>query len=306
MVRPQKDFERLDPALFRAFMAAVETRNFTRAAHNTSMTQSGVSQHIAKLEAQLGVELFTRVNKSVLLTDAGKKLAKHVEQYLEETDALCEHLKQSTNSLVGLVSYALPGSCIFSPHLGMMLERRAEHPDIELKVFIKTNEEIVGDILNGELDFGFVTRSVSAPGLNLKSFCQEEFILVGRSGSLPKNPTLEQIVQSQFISYPGMDDYFDAWQRHHFPKTKRKYFDALPVKGYIENIHGAVTLLKSGVGLAIIPKHCVQGELDRRELIEIVPSSKKASVLNDIYIATLANQRPTKRAQQVMNWFFEM
>ena len=49
-----RDFTLLDTRLFKAFMAAAETRSFTHAATRAHMTQSGVSQHIAKLEEQIG------------------------------------------------------------------------------------------------------------------------------------------------------------------------------------------------------------------------------------------------------------
>ncbi|OYZ11959.1 MAG: hypothetical protein B7Y39_19090 [Bdellovibrio sp. 28-41-41] len=48
-------FDRIDTRLFKAFLAAAIAENFTQAAEKAGMTQSGISQHIAKLEEQVGV-----------------------------------------------------------------------------------------------------------------------------------------------------------------------------------------------------------------------------------------------------------
>ncbi|HSP84641.1 MAG TPA: LysR family transcriptional regulator, partial [Psychrobacter sp.] len=55
----------------RTFCTLVEIGHFTRTAERLYMTQSGVSQHIRKLESQLGIDLLIRQGKQFSLTDAG-------------------------------------------------------------------------------------------------------------------------------------------------------------------------------------------------------------------------------------------
>lgn len=306
MVRPLRDFERLDPTLFRAFMAAAETLNFTKAADKALMTQSGVSQHIAKLESQLGVHLFVRSNKTVLLTDAGRELALHIEHYLDDTASLCERLRSLEKSLTGHVVYAMPGSCLLAPHLGEMLSKRKQFPGIELRILIQSNEDIVKDLLSGHIDFGFVTTKVEVPGLKLVPFCNEEFVLVSSKTSIPDASTVANLLDEDFVTYPGVESYFEAWQHHYFPKSKKRYFDSLRVKGHIESIHGALALIAAGVGCSVVPRHCVESEVLNGRITVISPHKKSDPLFNTIYIGTLLGRRPTRRAQQVMNWFFEM
>ena len=307
MGRSKRDFDRLDPTLFRAFMAAVEAENFTKAAQAIAMTQSGVSQHIAKLEEQVGVSLFKRVNKSVLLTDAGRMMVAHIERYLDDTEAFYESLQQGAATLSGRVVYAMPESCVLAPHLGMMLRKRAkEHPDIDLRIHIQANADIVHGILAGDLDFGFVTKTFDVPGLKTVAFCEEEFVLISPKGDLAEGATLEQILEAGFVSYPGMELYFDAWQEHYFPRLKKRLSDSVLVRGSIEDIRGAVTMVSEGVGSTVVPKHCAFQELAKKTVAEIHPAAKQSTVKNTICIATVHNDRPTKRAQRVRDWFFDM
>src|SRR6185295_5533892 len=62
---------------FRVFAAVAENLSFTRAAEVMFMTQSGVSHQIARLEKSIGVELFTRDGRQVMLTRAGETLLHH-------------------------------------------------------------------------------------------------------------------------------------------------------------------------------------------------------------------------------------
>ncbi|MGE0173702.1 MAG: LysR family transcriptional regulator [Oligoflexales bacterium] len=306
MVRPLRDFERLDPGLFRAFLAAAETLNFTRAAEKAGMTQSGVSQHISKLESLLDAPLFTRSNKSVLLTDAGKQLVLYIESYLDAMDEFCERLQSGERTLQGNVSYAMPSSCLLSPHLSEMLNKRKEFSGIELRILIRSNDEIVRGLLDGIYDFGFVTRTYDLPGLDLIPFCDEELVFVAPSGMEIKGLEIGDIVAAEFVTYPGIDVYFDLWQRHYFPKVKNRCFEALNVKGHIESIHGAITLVAGGTGCSVMPVHCIDKELAKQSILIHRPDVKKAPLLNRIHIATLAGRVATRRAQQVMDWFFAM
>ena len=200
----------------------------------------------------------------------------------------------------------MPGSCLLAPHLATMLTRRHKFPGIDLRILIRSNEEIVKEILGGHLDFGFVTTMFDVPGLRLVPFCNEEFVFVSPMGSKVDICNIDYLLKENFVTYPGMENYFDAWQHHHFPKSKKRLFDSLNIKGHIESIHGAITLIVNGVGCSVIPRHCVADEVFKDRISVLIPNTKKNSVMNTIYIATLAGQRPTRRAQQVMDWFYDM
>src|SRR5690349_14109732 len=117
-------FEKVDTRLFRAFNAASDAGSFTLGAAKAGMTQSGMSQHIAKLEEQLGVPLFERVNKKVLLTPAGTRLKTFIEESSERLERFVEDLTKDKAEARGLVKYAMPVFCLKTPHFPMLLESR--------------------------------------------------------------------------------------------------------------------------------------------------------------------------------------
>src|SRR5688572_25662502 len=98
-------FSQIDPRLFRAFDSAAQLGSFTLGAQKAGMTQSGMSQHIARLEEQLGVPLFERVNKKVLLTTAGQELRNFLNFYSDSVDSFVERLRKNVTAPKGIVKY---------------------------------------------------------------------------------------------------------------------------------------------------------------------------------------------------------
>lgn len=78
----------------RYFMAVADQLSFTRAAKELLISQSNLSQHIAKLEAELGVTLFERDPAGLALTAEGRYLRSSAEMLLDELDTLPQSLQQ--------------------------------------------------------------------------------------------------------------------------------------------------------------------------------------------------------------------
>src|SRR4051794_23179920 len=68
------------------FLAAVQRGSFSAAADSLHMAQPSLSEQVRRLEAELGVELFTRVGRGLQLTDAGRALRPHAERVLAEVE----------------------------------------------------------------------------------------------------------------------------------------------------------------------------------------------------------------------------
>lgn len=298
-----RDFMLLDQRLFKAFMAAAQTQSFTHAATRAHMTQSGVSQHIAKLEEQIGVTLFKRIGKKVVLTDAGNALMHYVRQQMHSTQQFMDRVHAMETRVAGLVSYAMPPSCLMSPHFPMLLERRRAHPDIELNITLTSTQEVVRMLLENQADFGFVTENNNHPLLRYRLFCQEEYVLVSSNPASLQDLTDSSILEQRFIWYPGSSYYYDRWLKHVFPERCNLNTYSLTFAGEINSINGAIDMVAGGLGMAVIPCHCVASLLEQGRLYRHQASQP---LLNDIHIITIKDHEYPRRVEQVIDWFFDM
>lgn len=292
----------LDTKLFNAFIAAAQTENFSEAARCAFMTQSGISQHIAKLEEQLGCQLFSRVGKQVFLNDCGKLLLKYIKEQIDIQDNLFNTLNQKIVSLSGTVSYAMPPSCLFSDHFPQLLEKKVSFPDMHLNVTLSENTSIIEMLLSDAIDFGFVTCNIENPYLNFMPFCNESYILVSGCRSLATDFDIARITDYKFIAYPGSETYCNIWLKNYLG-SKYNYL-SLSISGTINDINGAVNMVAGKLGIGIFPRHCVQEHIDAGRLFEIqMPGSP---LENTIYIVSLSDKSQPLRVTRVIQWFMEM
>lgn len=269
------------------------------------MTQSGVSQQIAKLEDQLGVRLFNRFGRNVFLSSAGEKLVIYVKKHLEFVDILFEDVHEKYDSLEGLVVCNMPSSCISSVYFSMLLDRRRKHPELDLKVEFLPNDNIFQSILVGNTDFGLITEKVMNPHLSYTLFCQEEYIMV--SANLTSLDAVESvnILSEKFVLYPGMDVHFKLWVKHYFRGLKNIDVRSIDKSSECNSINGAIKMVLSGLGLSIFPRHCVQSYIEDGLLFESV-SPDNVQLFNEIHIVQLTNHQYSFRVRQVIQWLLDM
>ncbi|HUK59186.1 MAG TPA: LysR substrate-binding domain-containing protein [Stellaceae bacterium] len=124
----------LDLKTLSIFVKVGERLSFVRAAHELGMGQSGVSNAIARLEAQLGVRLVARTTRKVTLTEDGAALYERGRRILADLDEAERALTQSGHAPTGRLRLDLPivfGRLKIIPHLGAFEER---YPGLRLEV----------------------------------------------------------------------------------------------------------------------------------------------------------------------------
>lgn len=137
----------------RAFSASAKHLSFTRAAEDLFVTQAAVSQQVKGLEAQLGVQLFRRSTRGLVLTDEGVALAPALH------DAF-ERLERAVSSVLhGGTPEVLTIGVVSSFALGILLSRlktfRAQYPLIDVRLLVNNNKvDPFAESLDGTIRFG--------------------------------------------------------------------------------------------------------------------------------------------------------
>src|SRR5207253_2411632 len=94
-----------------------------------------------------------------------------------ELDSFFERIRTEDVALSGLVSYAMPPSCLLSPHFPQLLDKRASQPLLRLKVTLASSPEVLDLVSQNSIDFGFLTLRPESPSVRFESYCEEEYIL---------------------------------------------------------------------------------------------------------------------------------
>ncbi len=162
----------------RLFVAAYEERSFTSAAERENATQSGVSQHIRKLEDRAGLPLFLRAGGKVIPTPAADVFYRRCLDVLRTHHAARECLRQFRQGMHGEITVGLMPTmtrCALAPALARFL---AESPNVLVRPVEAYSAILTEQVLSGQLDFAIVPALPATPGIASHLFAHTPEVLV--------------------------------------------------------------------------------------------------------------------------------
>jgi DNA-binding transcriptional LysR family regulator len=136
----------------RLFVAAYEERSFTAAARRENATQSGVSQHIRKLEDSLRVKLFVRDKGRVVPTPAGDSYYRHCIELLHTHAKAATAVRRHGTGLDGNIVVGLMPTmtrCTLAPALARFIDKQ---PNVVVRVVEGYSAALTEQVLAGELE----------------------------------------------------------------------------------------------------------------------------------------------------------
>jgi len=179
----------------KAFMAIADARTFTAAAQRTHYTQAALSMQIKQLEREVGVPLFTRMPRRVVLTEAGEKLMSRAQHILREHDAALAELAELAGAKHGRLRLGSASGMVSADSLPAILKKlRRAHPHAEVSVTSGTSEELVKKILAGETDVAFISLPVQARNVETELLSQDQLVAIAS----PRHALAGQRVVSAF------------------------------------------------------------------------------------------------------------
>ena len=158
------------------FLAAAEHGSFSAAANALLMAQPSLSEQIRRLEAELGVPLFTRAGRGLALTDAGRLLIPHAERTLAEAQAAIESVREVRDVSGGTVAFGTFGSAHYYLLGGLVQDFRTRYPQVRVRVIGQNSDEVADAVRDGELEAGLVAIPVDDRGLDVRPAFDEEVL----------------------------------------------------------------------------------------------------------------------------------
>ncbi len=245
------------------FTTLCELGHFTRSAELLGMTQPGVSQHLRKLEAQVGKPLIVQDGKSFTPTPAGEALFKlGLARRQQERDLHEAIQRDDPNS--GEVKIGCSGS--FAVWLyPLLLGRLRCAPDLALHLTAAPRSNVIGDLLSGDLDLGILAGQPQHPQLNATLLMREDLCLLVPSAMHAHDFTLSDLNDLGFVAHPDGFEYADDVLGHNFPKDYQGA-DHLRTRTSVNQIGQILTPVAEGLGFAILPKSGVDAFARRDEV----------------------------------------
>lgn len=157
--------------------AVAELRSFVQAAEQCHISQPTLSMQIKKLEERLGVQIFERNNKRVLITEVGELILERARQILQQVEQINELADFSRDPLSGnlrIGAFPTLSTYIF-PALVSLIKQRL--PRIRLILVEEKTDELVRQMKNGQIDMALLALPIFDELLQTQTLFEDPFLL---------------------------------------------------------------------------------------------------------------------------------
>jgi LysR family transcriptional activator of glutamate synthase operon len=144
----------------RYFRVVAELQHVTKAATKLSVSQSAVSRAIRQMEEELGVPLFVRQGRAIVLTRYGAMYLEHVIRAQAALDSGERKLKEESGEQAGTISLGFLGSLGTDMVPKLIRDFRRKYPLVKFNLIQRSAETMVDELMHGTIDLLF-----SVPGM---------------------------------------------------------------------------------------------------------------------------------------------
>lgn len=252
------------------FCLAAELGSFTAAAAGAGVTPAAVSRSVSRLEQRLGVRLFARTTRRIKLTDSGRVYFEQCRQALSQLVDAERLVTGAQGAPSGLLRISVPTPYGHYRLLPLLPEFRRRYPGVEIEVHI-SNRNI--DFADEGYDLAIRGRSPADSTLIARKLEDAELVLVAAPSYLRRagaRASLAELQAHECIQF----ELPSTGRRIPWPfLVDGQEVDIATAGGYCcaDDVLGIVTLARSGAGLVQTYRFIVEQDLQRGELVELLP-----------------------------------
>jgi len=261
-----------------AFVTTADAGSFTAASTRLNLTNSAVSKSVARLEARLGSRLFERTTRRLTLTDVGAAFYETCVRVLGDLADAEAVLAAHRSEIVGRLKVDVPVAFGRMQAMPLLLAFVERHPNLRPSItFTDRKVDIVEQGIDVAIRIG--AADTGADNLGHRHLGNERVIFCAAPAYLERRgvpQSADELAQFDCILYGRADGSTIAWRfADRASRIEERTMDARIVLGSAEAQVGAV---KAGFGIAQLATWLIKDELERGELVEILPALATAGL----------------------------
>lgn len=290
----------MDLNALRLFVDIVDAGNLSAAARKLRMTRANVSYHLKALESELGVQLLRRTTRHVEPTPVGAGLYEHGRNILGEVAAANALISSMGKSLHGHVRLSVPtglGHALLSP---LLVQFKQRYPDITLDVvFDNRIHNLVAE------DVEVALRIISTPpdAVVATEIGVVDWVVCAAPSYLRDRPApaeLAGLATHAIVCAAPIGQKLKASGTRE-GATAREQVVLTPTLSS-ENFAFLKDAVIGGLGVGIFPMYAIGDELDRGELVPLLPDYRISVFGSKLYLLTMPNRYQTMATRYLLTF----
>ena len=277
----------LDLNKLAVFSQIVESGNYRLASEVLNVTPSALSQTITILEHSLGVPLFHRIGKKLVLTSEGEKIQREFKNYHQNLKDSLQNIMSKKAEVSGLLQVGSYLEFAKFKLAKIVADFQKKNPDVQIKWIFDTPTRLHNLLEANKLDMCFSIYPERDSKLILsKPIYNEELVLVAPKGMMSEKPSFEEVISKPIVEYYFNHQPIRRWLTTHFKKCPKQ----LPIRTFGATSEMVLTLVEEGLGIGVIPQYLLLTKKSNN-IITCRPSEKKVS--DHIWMLRLKNKKQT-------------
>ena len=248
------------------FLTVATEKSFSRAAEKLLRTQPAISLAVQRLEQEIGEKLIDRSGKELALTDAGRTVIEYARRFQSLQQELDNSLAELRDNSAGRLVIGANESATL--YLLQHIERYRElYPKVKITVRRSLSSRIPNELLDGNLELGVISYDPADERLRSKVIYSDSLVFVVSPKhrlAHRKTVSIEELGAETFIAHNVVSPYRDVVLREFHAHKVQLHMDVeMPT---IETIR---KLVQNNVGVAFLPRMCVEQEIEQGLLCEV-------------------------------------
>jgi len=241
----------VDLRQMRYFLAVAEQLHFRRAAEILHLSQPSLSHQIQQMEEELGVKLFERTNRKVLLTPAGNAFLPRVRNILQSMNDAVQEVGRVDQGLAGVLTISFVSTALVGVLPSAIKKLQMQAPGVELQLKECEPKDQIASILHGTTDIGFMHAKLDDVQLATMVIQRDELVVALPSEVQEDGP----VNLHNYIQYAAiMPSPFTAFGFYNHVQRAYHQVGLTPSKIIYTNlIVGGINLVAAGMGIALVP-----------------------------------------------------
>jgi DNA-binding transcriptional LysR family regulator len=236
------------------FLAALDEGSFSAAAERLLLAQPSLSEQVRRLEAELGVALFTRVGRGIKPTAAGLALRPHAEAALAAVAEAREAVVGQRELQGGIATFGTFGTARWYPGTQIVTAFRRRHPKVRVRLIGQNSSEVAEAVRAGDLEAGLIALPIDDRGLDVRPIMQDEILYASADPARVRQPvTIRELAVAPLILTDASYGLEDPTRRQLFELAQREGVTIEPQID-VEDVETALELATRGLGDLLIAR----------------------------------------------------
>lgn len=244
------------------FAEVLKSGSTTQASQRLALSQSAVSAALTDLEGQLGVQLFDRVGKRLVVNEHGRLLYPRALAALEQASEI-EQLFREANGAIRVFASSTIGNYILPE---VIAHYRRDFPELPLELSVGNSQDVITAVADFRVDIGLIEGPCHAAEIIAEPWLEDELVVFAPPSSplLQREVTLEALAAAPWILRErgsGTREIVDYLLLSHLPQ-----FQLGMELGNSEAIKHAV---RHGLGISCLSRRVIAEQLETGTLVEV-------------------------------------